>query len=259
MNKIIIAAFVALTSLFFAFTYKSQEKKIILNNTNDNLNIDQPTILTKEEMKDGWELLFDGKTTKGWHSYNKTMAGSSWKVVNGTLHLGASEKENFQIKDGGDLLTDQEFDNFDLKLDWKIDTCGNSGLIFYIHEDPKYKYCWETGAEMQVLDNKCHPDAKIIKHRAGDLYDLISSSKETVKPALQWNKVEIKSVNGKLDLSLNGVKVVSTQLWDDNWKKMVAGSKFKAMPDFATYKKGHIALQDHGNNVWFRNIKIKKL
>ena len=259
MNKILIIAFVALTSLFFAFTYHSPEKKINLNNGNDKLTIDQPLTLTKEEIKDGWELLFDGKTTKGWHSYNKKVAGSSWKVDNGTIHLNAAEKDNFQIRDGGDLLTDQEFDNFDLKLEWKIDTCGNSGIIFFIHEDPKYKYCWETGPEMQVLDNKCHPDAKIIKHRAGDLYDLISCSKETVKPALQWNKVEIKSVNGKLDLLLNGVNVVSTQLWDDGWKKMLAGSKFKSMPDFGTYKKGHIAIQDHGNNVWFRNIKIKKL
>lgn len=213
-----------------------------------------------DEENGGWQPLFDGKTTKGWHKFGSNKVGSAWKAENGTLHLTPAEKENFQIKDGGDIVTDEEFENFDLKLEWKIDTCGNSGVIFYIHEDPvKYKYCWETGPEMQVLDNKCHPDSKIIKHRAGDLYDLISSSKETVKPALEWNQVEIKSLNGKLDLWLNGVIVVSTTLWDDNWKKMVAGSKFKGMPDFGTYKKGRIGLQDHGNNVWFRNIRIKKL
>ena len=112
---------------------------------------------------------------------------------------------------------------------------------------------------MQVLDNERHPDAKIPKHRAGDLYDLISSSQETVKPAGEWNHAEVKVQNGKLDLYLNGTNVVSTTMWDDNWKKMVAGSKFKSMPDFGTFKKGHIALQDHGNAVWYKNIKIKQL
>jgi len=112
---------------------------------------------------------------------------------------------------------------------------------------------------MQVLDNAGHPDAKIPKHRAGDLYDLISCSQETVKPWGQWNHVEIKCVNGKLDLYLNGTNVVSTTLWDDNWKKLISGSKFKDMPDFGTFKQGHIALQDHGNDVWYKNIMIKKL
>ena len=99
----------------------------------------------------------------------------------------------------------------------------------------------------------------ILKHRAGDLYDLISCSKETVKPALEWNQVEIKSVNGKLDFFLNGENVVSTTMWDDNWNKMIAASKFKQWPGFGTFKKGKICLQDHDCNVWFRNIKIKKL
>jgi hypothetical protein len=147
-----------------------------------------------------------------------------------------------------------------LQLDWNISKDGNSGVIFYIHEDKdKYKWPWETGPEMQVLDNNGHPDGKIIKHRAGDLYDLITSSPETVKPPGEWNHAEIKSLNGNLEFYLNGVKVVSTTLWDDNWKKMVANSKFKSMPAFGTYKKGHIGLQDHGNEVRFRNIKIKAL
>ena len=112
---------------------------------------------------------------------------------------------------------------------------------------------------MQVLDNNGHEDAKIPKHRAGDLYDLIACSTETVRPVGEWNQAEIKINKGKLDLFLNGTNVVSTTLWDDNWKKLVAGSKFKDMPDFATFKFGHIALQDHGNMVSYKNIRIKKL
>lgn len=219
-----------------------------------------PVLLTPEEVKDGWVSLFDGQTTKGWHKYGGAPVGSAWKVEDGMLRLDASQQENWQIKDGGDIVTDEEFENFHLKLDWKIDTCGNSGVIFYIHEDTaKYQWPWMTGPEMQVLDNSCHPDAKIVKHRSGDLYDLITSAPETVKPALEWNTAEIKAQNGTLEFYLNGAKVVTTPMWDEGWKKMLAGSKFKDMKDFGTYKKGHIGLQDHGNNVWFKNIKIKKL
>ncbi|MBP6479149.1 MAG: DUF1080 domain-containing protein, partial [Chitinophagaceae bacterium] len=166
----------------------------------------------------------------------------------------------WQIKNGGDIVSDEEYENFHLKLEWNIAKDGNSGIIFYIHEDKsKYNWPWETGPEMQILDNNGHPDAKIIKHRAGDLYDLISISKENVKPPGEWNTAEIKCVNGKLDLLLNGENVVSTAMWDAAWKKMVAGSKFKNMPGFGTYKKGRIGLQDHGNEVQFRNIKIRRL
>lgn len=215
--------------------------------------------LTSEEKKEGWELLFDGESTKGWHKYGNMPVGKSWKVADGTIYLDASVKKEGKVEDGGDIVTDEDFDNFHLKYDWKIAVNGNSGVIFYAQEDNKYKWPWETGPEMQVLDNNGHPDAKIIKHRAGDLYDLISSSKETVKPAMEWNTAEIKSVNGKLDLYLNGENIVSTTLWDDNWKKLVAGSKFKNMPDFGKYQKGKFGLQDHGDNVWFRNIKIRRL
>lgn len=216
--------------------------------------------LSEEEIKDGWQLLFDGATKNGWHKYGGKVTGDAWKVVDGTLHLDASEKEDWQTKGGGDIFIDEEYGNFDLKLEWKIDTCGNSGIIIFTHEDSsKYTRGWETGPEMQVLDNKCHPDAQYPTHRAGCLYDLMTVAKETVKPALEWNEVEIKTLDGKLDFWLNGENVISTTMWDDNWKKMIAGSKFKDHPDFGTFKQGRIGLQDHGNNVWFRNIRIKKL
>lgn len=217
-------------------------------------------MLTDQQKADGWTLLFDGSSTKGWHKYGGGPVGSSWKIADGTLYLDTTSKDNWQIKNGGDIVTDDEFENFDLQLDWKIAPNGNSGIMFYVHEDTmKYKYAWNTGPEMQVLDNNGHPDAKIPKHRAGDLYDLISSSKETVKPAGEWNHAEIKCLNGVLELSLNNENVVTTTLWDDAWKKLVAGSKFKAFPDFGTYKKGKICLQDHGNMVWYKNVMIKKL
>src|SRR5215470_4115166 len=193
-----------------------------------------------------WISLFDGKTTRGWHKYGGGPVGSAWKVADSVLYLDASEKEGEKIKGGGDIVTNEQFENFDLKLEWKISKGGNSGIMFCVHEDTtKYKAPYETGPEMQVLDNDGHPDGKIKKHRAGNLYDLISCSKETVKPVGEWNQVEIKLLNSKLDFFLNGENVVSTMMWDANWNKLVAGSKFKTMPGFATFKKGHIILQDH--------------
>lgn len=220
--------------------------------------------LSDKEKNEGWTLLFDGRSTAGWHGYGKQTVGNAWKVEDGALCLQSGAKEGYQNREGGDLVTNEEYGNFNLQLDWRISPQGNSGVIFYVNEDPsKYRETWNTGLEMQVLDNgdantPGHPDAKINKHRAGDLYDLIAS-KEVVKPAGQWNHVEVVSNNGKLDFYLNGEHTLSTTLWDDNWRRMVAASKFKDMPGFGTYTNGRIALQDHGNPVCFRNIKIKRL
>ena len=231
----------------------SEEKK----ETKSESATSTKSMLTDDEQRDGWQLLFDGSSTKGWHTYGASSVGYAWTVADGSLHFDGSLKKDTL---GQDIVTDEEFENFHLKLEWKVDTSGNSGIMFYVNEDTsKYSRSYHTGPEMQVLDNNGHPDAKIVKHRAGDLYDLISCSKETVKPALEWNQVEIKALNGKLDFWLNGENVVSTTMWDDNWKKMIAASKFKQWPDFGTFKKGRICLQDHGDKVWFRNIKIKKL
>ena len=207
-----------------------------------------------------WKPLFDGKTTKGWHTYGKQTIGKGWIIEDGALHLDAENKKNWQPGDGGDIVTDEEYQDFHLKLDWKVAPKANSGIIFYVKEEPtKFPYSWSTGLEMQVLDNEGHPDAKIHKHRAGDLYDLIASSSEPVKAAGEWNTAEIISKGGSLQFILNGQKIVSTTLWDDQWKQLVAGSKFKSMPGFGTFKSGRIALQDHGDEVWYRNIVIKRL
>ena len=225
------------------------------NTATPNIDSTRTAAVNTDTTTDGWTALFDGTTTSGWHSYGKEKATDRWKVADGILYL-----DTLVNSAGGDLVTNGEYRNYHLKLEWKIAPKGNSGLIFYVNEDTsKYKATYNTGLEMQVLDNDGHPDGKITKHRSGDLYDLISCSKETVKPVGEWNEVEIITKDGKLDLVLNGTTVVSTTLWDDNWKKMVAGSKFKTMAGFGAYKKGRIALQDHGNLVWYRNIKIKEL
>lgn len=215
--------------------------------------------LSAAEKKDGWKLLFDGQTMNGWHKYGGTVTGKAWQAVDGNLHLNAASKKDWQTQEGGDIVTADEFDNFHLKLDWKIATNGNSGIILFVQEDPaKYEYAWHTGPEMQVLDNAGHADAKIITHRAGDLYDLITA-KETAKPANEWNQVEIISNHGLLQFFLNGEKTLETTMWDEGWKKLIAKSKFKTMPAFGIFKKGKISLQDHGDDVWYRNIKVKML
>lgn len=215
---------------------------------------------TSEQNDKAWISLFDGTTTSGWHTYGKDSAGKAWKAQDSTLHLDASIKQDWQTKDGGDIVTNDEFENFDLQLDWKISEGGNSGIMFYVHEDTsKSKYPWESGPEIQIADNEKNEDGKVYKSRAGDLYELVASnSQQFVKPAGEWNHVEIVSDNGKLDSYINGQHVLSATLWNDEWKKLIDSTKFKTMPGFGTYKKGKIALQDHGANVWFRNIKIKK-
>lgn len=219
-----------------------------------------PNTLSKQEVKDGWQLLFDGSSTKGWHTYGKTEVGSAWQAVDGTLHLDASKKDKWQTVGGGDIVTNDAYENYHLKLEWKISKDGNSGVIFDVQDEPaKYEYVWHTGPEMQVLDNDGHPDGKIFKHRASNLYDLVPSTSEPVKPVGEWNLAEIIQNKGKLEFKLNGVTVVSTSIGDDAWRALIAGSKFKSMPDFGKFQYGKLALQDHGNDVWFRNIKIQKL
>jgi hypothetical protein len=210
--------------------------------------------LSAAEKKDGWKLLFDGKSTKGWKTFNSDKPVTAWKAGDGALYLDKSVSEG-----GGDLITIEVYENYELSIEWKIAECGNSGVIFHVIEAPKYQATYVTGPEMQVLDNNCHPDAKIIKHRAGDLYDLISCSTETVKPVGEWNEARIVSNKGKMEFWLNGTKVVTFTMHDQNWDDMVAASKFNTMPDFGKASKGHIALQDHGDQVWYRNIKIKVL
>ncbi|MEB2786491.1 3-keto-disaccharide hydrolase [Algoriphagus persicinus] len=223
--------------------------------------VETETEVTVKEtpVEEKWVDLFANNDFSSWHKYGGGEVGKAWKIENGEAYLDAKNKDGWQTGDGGDIVTNEEYENFHLKYDWKIAQNGNSGVIFYSHEAPEYQSSWNTGMEMQVLDNAGHPDAKIISHRAGDLYDLIVSSEETVKPYDEWNSAEIIANNGKLDLILNGTTVVSTTLWTPEWEALIADSKFKDMPNFGTFKKGRIALQDHSDLVYFKNVMIKKL
>ena len=209
-----------------------------------------------------WISLFDGKTTNGWHTFGKSSAGEAWKVEDGAIMFDPNNKVNGRIVGGGDIVTNESFTNFHLQLEWKISKNGNSGIIFFVQNDPsKYKNTWHTGPEMQVLDNDGHPDSKIISHRAGNLYDLIVGDESGVKPSEEWNQVDIIVNKGTLVMKLNGVTTVNTHLGDDSWKELIRRSKFSKgeSPDFGKVFSGHISLQDHGDQVWYRNIRIQKL
>ena len=208
-----------------------------------------------EPRKGKWVKLFDGKTLTGWHSYLKKEASDKWQVEDGAIVLTGGG--------GGDLVTDKEYENYELELEWKISEGGNSGIIYRVHEDPKYKSTYNSGPEMQVLDNERHKDAKAGKNgnrTSGSLYDMLPPSDFSAqKVAGEWNKVKLVVNNGKVEHYLNGKKVVEYRTSGPEWDKMVSESKFKGWEGFNQFSKGHIALQDHGNKVWYRNIKIKEL
>lgn len=218
----------------------------------------QENTLTAKEKQEGWQLLFDGKDLNGWHSYLESKPGKAWEVQDGTIFLNKNDKS--QYEDYADLTSDQEYGNFDLKVQWKIEPCANSGVMFYVHEDPQYKDTWVTGPEMQVEDLVCSPDHEHKLNRAGTLYDLIPVDSEWVTPGGTWNEYEIIANKGHLQLFENGHKVIDTYLWDQHWKDLIEHSKFKDMPNFGTFRKGHISFQGTENGkLWFRNVKIRRL
>ena len=223
-------------------------------------NVKDNTLSAKEQA-DGYVLLFDGATTANWHGYNKKgMPKAGWEVKDSTLHcIGSGTGE---AGSGGDIVSNDKYKDFELNLDWKISEGGNSG-IFILAQEKAGKPIYESSPEMQILDNAKHPDAKLGKdgnRMAGSLYDLIPAKPQNTKPAGQWNKVKITCYQGTVVYNQNGENVVEYHLWTDAWKKMVKDSKFKDWADFINVaKEGVIGLQDHGNDVWFKNIKIKKL
>ncbi len=236
------------------------------NSNKENATTADNTSSTGSDKDSGWVSLFDGKSMSQWHTYGKSTLEPGWVIKDSAVYLDTAATP-LNAKGGrtnNNIITNEEYGNFDLKLDWKISEKGNSGIIFYVKEDTAlYPENYNSGMEMQILDNGTptrlgHPDGKLYTHRAGDLYDLLAA-KEAVKPLGEWNHVEIVSNNGKLDFYMNGEHTLSTTMWDDNWRQMIAISKFKDMKNFGTFKQGKISLQDHGCAVWFKNIMIKKL
>jgi hypothetical protein len=220
-----------------------------------------PNTLTQAEIDDGWVLLFDGKTSTGWRSYGKsTFPEKGWVIEDGILHVQGSGKG--EAGGGGDIITEKTYGNFEFSLEWKVSEGGNSG-IFYLAQEKPDQPIWKSAPEMQILDNAKHPDAKLGidgNRAAGSLYDLIPGNFEAVKPAGEWNKIKIMVYKGTVVHWVNDVNVLEYHLWTQDWKDMVANSKFKDYEDFINpAEEGHIGLQDHGDDVWFRNIKIKKL
>lgn len=227
------------------------------SSTKQQASNQQPNTLSMKEKKEGWVLLFDGQTTNGWHTYNKSTVAPIWKVVDGSIMLDPKARTR---GGGGDIVTDDEFENYEFFTEWKISEEGNSGIIFNIKEDKKYPNTYTTGLEMQVLDNIKASDNKKPNHLAGLLYDLKGTADlSKPKPVGQWNLARIIQKNGHLTFYFNGIKTLDIQQGSEEWKNLVANSKFKGWADFDVTPKGKIAFQDHGHEVAFRNVKIRKI
>lgn len=208
--------------------------------------------LTEQQKKDGWKLLFDGRTTDGWRAYNGDKMPEKWKVADGVLVFDPDAEGS-----SGDIITNDEYDNFELTVDWKISKGGNSGIMYHVVE--KGKYPWLTGPEYQLLDNAGHSDGRNPLTSAASCYALYAPSKDVTKPVGDWNQTRLIINGPHVEHWLNGVKVADYEIGSDDWQKRVQASKFHRMPDFAKAAKGHIDLQDHGDRVEFRNIKIRVL
>lgn len=227
-------------------------------------NAQQQNTLTQHEKQEGWVLLFNGKNLDGWHSYHQKSPAKDWKVGSNAIMLIKNNSDD--ISDCADLVTNKEYVNFDLKLEWKMKPGVDSGIMIYVNESPDYGQTYETGPEIQIADlADTKPDSRILKERAADIFDLIAVDTEQVWRAGHWNQYEIISNKGHLEVFQNGHKEIDTYLWNDHWRELIAHSKFKSMPNFGTFHKGHISLQgtevkgQSKEKIWFRNIKIRKL
>jgi hypothetical protein len=206
------------------------------------------TAQTAGESESGWRSLFDGSTTAGWRGYKRSDVPAGWRVVDGALtRIGA----------GGDIITTDQFGNFELSLEWKVQPRGNSGVFYRVTEEGDQTYF--TGPEMQVLDDAGHADGQSRLTSAGANYGLYPAPAGVVRPAGQWNEARVLANGAHVEHWLNGTKVVEYELWSPEWEKKVKESKFAAWPKYGRATRGHIGLQDHGDTVAFRNIKIRVL
>jgi hypothetical protein len=232
----------------------AEDSTAMIDSTSTSFNT-----LTDQEKSEGWQLLFDGNTAIGFRGYEKdSFPSKGWTVKDGILsveHTG-TEEEGF----GGDIITKDQFENFEFKTDFKLSPKGNSGLLYRVKE-VKGVPAWHSGPEYQLLDNDAYRggDIPLEKHSTGDNYDLIASSENAMKPVGEWNEAMIRVKDDKVEHWLNGKKVVEYTLGTPEWKEMVKKSKFATYKDYGITKKGHIGIQDHGHQLWYRNIKIRPL
>lgn len=214
---------------------------------------------------EGWIELFNGIDFTGWRGYNRADMPSAWIIEDGAIKFNASGTDESDNRDGGDIIYDQKFKNFELTFEWRVSEGGNSG-VFYLGQEVEGKSIYESAPEYQILDNERHPDALLGENnnrKSASLYDLVPAVPQNANPAGEWNTGGIIINNGTVIHTQNGENVVEFQLWTDEWNEMVTGSKFRDWPNFLNTggenQEGYIGLQDHGDDVWYRNIRIKIL
>jgi hypothetical protein len=223
--------------------------------------------LSAAERAAGWRLLFDGESFEGWKIYGaEDDAIEAWVIEDGAFKftrdvsgLGLIWNHiNPFSRAAIDLMTRERFSRFELRVDWKISSGGNSG-IFYLVPDEEASLAWTYGLEMQVLDDDHHSDGEIEMHRAGDLYDLKASTRPAARPVGDWNTARIRVEGNHIEHWLNGEKVLEITRGSPEWERAHAASKFADTEGHGLAKSGHITFQDHGDVVWYRNIKIREL
>ena len=204
-----------------------------------------------------WVVLFDGTSMDEWRGYGMDEMPAEWAIEEDALAFTPGEEG------GKNIITRETYRNFILSLEWKISEAGNSGIFWGVYEDEQFPEAYETGAEIQVLDNTSHPDAKVANgtHTAGSLYDMIAPPQDVTKPVGEWNECVLTVDYDKNigSVQLNGIRLFDFPVKGEQWDNMVANSKFATWPGFAKYEEGHIGLQDHSDKVWYRNIKIQRL
>jgi hypothetical protein len=214
--------------------------------------------IAKDPSKLEWVSLFDGRTFQGWHNYNGTPISDEWQVIDSALVFTPNPDKDHGLNN---LMTDSTYTSFILSLDWKISEGGNSGVFWGVFENEQYTLPYLTGPEIQILDDAGHPDGANKTHVSGSLFDMIAPSENVVHPVGEWNTMvlEINHKNNFGKVWLNGTEIVTFPVSGAEWDNMIQNSKFKEWKGFGTYKTGGIGLQDHGNAVSFKNIKIKDL
>jgi hypothetical protein len=243
--------------LLILFTVASCNKPAPQTETTTQL---ESNALTDEEKTAGWELLFDGKTLDGWKRYGADSIGPLWSVKDGVI-VCSGEGLGEGTKDvGGSLMTLKQFGNFELLVDWKVAAGGNSGILYHVIEKPEFSTDYATGPEYQLIDDAGYKDPLQEAQKSGSNYDMYAApATKKLNPIGEWNTARVVYNNGHVEHYLNGEKTVEFDEDSDDYKERYKKSKWVGFPGWNTFKTGSISLQDHGANVYFRNIKIKQL